>query len=139
MNGDAPELGTAALLKGILARGSGTHLSFDELLHGFEQRAYGVLLLLASLPTLVPGVAAISGPVIALAGLQLLVGLRRPWLPRLVRERRLERGSLQRVLARLERWLHKLEKLCRPRWQNLWRQGALRAPRCSGCRKDRPR
>ena len=32
------------------------------------------------LPTLVPVVAAISGPVIALAGAQLLCGLQRPWL-----------------------------------------------------------
>lgn len=126
MNGDAPELGTAAVLQGILQRGTGTHLTFDDLLMGFEQRAFGVLLLMATLPTLIPGVAAVAGPVIALAGAQLLWGQRRPWLPRFVRERRMERSSLQRVMDRLEPWLQKLEKLCRPRWQSLWRQGALR-------------
>lgn len=126
MNGDDPQLGTAAILHGILERGTGTHLSFDDLLQGFDRRAYGVLLLIATLPTLIPGVAAISGPIIALAGAQLLWGRRRPWLPRFIRNRRMERSSLQKVMVRLERWLKSLEKLCRPRWQGLWHTGALR-------------
>lgn len=126
MKGDLPELGTSALLHQLLEQGESTHLTLETLLEGFERRAFGMLLLLACLPTLVPGVAAVSGPIVALAGLQLLLGLKRPWLPRWARERQMERASLKRVLRLLERWLHKLERLCKPRWHALWRQGALR-------------
>lgn len=126
MNGDAPELGTSALLHALIDRGDSPRISLQTLLAGFERRAFGVLLLLASLPTLIPGVAAISGPIVALAGFQLLIGLRLPWLPRMARECEFERTSLKRVLQVLDPWLRRLEKLCRPRLQVLWRQGALR-------------
>lgn len=123
---DAPELGTGALLHSILTRGQGEHLDFDDLLEGFERRAYGVLLLLATLPTLLPGVAAVSGPIVALAGLQLLCGLRKPWLPAFVRRRKLGRTHMLGLLARMQPWLDRLEKLCRPRWSFVWHTVPLR-------------
>ena len=123
---DQPELGTAALLHSILSRGEGEQLDFDDLLEGFERRAYGVLLLIATLPTLLPGVAAVSGPIVALAGAQLIWGLRKPWLPAFVRRRRLDRGNMLRLLARMEGWLRKLERLCRPRWGFVWHPLPLR-------------
>lgn len=126
MNGDTPELGTSALLHALIERGDTPRISLQSLLAGFERRAFGVLLLVASLPTLIPGVAAISGPIVALAGFQLLIGLKLPWLPRIARERQLERASLKRVLNVLDPWLRRLERLCRPRLHALWRQGALR-------------
>jgi hypothetical protein len=126
MSGDSPELGTSALLHALIDRGDTPRIRFQDLLAGFERRAFGVLLLLASLPTLIPGVAAISGPIVALAGFQLLIGLKLPWLPRFARERQMERSSLKRVLNVLDPWLKRLERLCRPRLQVLWRQGALR-------------
>ena len=58
---------------------------------------------------------AISGPLCALVGLQLLVGLRRPWLPGFIARRGPKRASLVKFDNMLSPWLARLERLVRPR------------------------
>ena len=71
----------------------------------------------AALPAFIPipiG-GALSGPLIVLIAAQLLIGLRRPWLPGFIARR----GPKRQALARFERivdpWLGRLEHLVRPR------------------------
>ena len=51
----------------------------------------------------------------ALVGLQLLVGLRRPWLPGFIARRGPKRASLVKFDNMLSPWLARLERLVRPR------------------------
>lgn len=112
------EAGTRVLLDAMLEGDHAQDLRFADLLAGLGRRAFGMMLFVASLPAFipVPGVAgAISGPLCALVGLQLLVGLRRPWLPGFIARRGPRRASLVKFDNMLSPWLARLERLVRPR------------------------
>jgi hypothetical protein len=93
-------------------------LPLRTLLDGLGRSMFGMLLFIATLPAFlpVPGVAGVlSGPLVSFVGLQLVVGLRRPWLPRFVAARGPRRGTLARFEHRISPWLERLEHLVRPR------------------------
>ena len=111
------EAGTRAILDALLDGDQQQTLSFSDLLGGLGRRAFGMLLFVAVLPAFIPipiG-GALSGPLIVMIAAQLLVGLRRPWLPAFIARR----GPKRQALARFERivdpWLGRLEHLVRPR------------------------
>ena len=111
------EAGTRAILDALLDGDQQQTLSFSDLLAGLGRRAFGMLLFVAVLPAFIPipiG-GALSGPLIMMIAAQLLVGLRRPWLPAFIARR----GPKRQALARFERivdpWLGRLEHLVRPR------------------------
>lgn len=108
--------GTRALLDRLADGDPDDLIRLGDLLAGFGRRAFGVLLFLAIPPAFIPGVAGvISSPIVLLVGLQLVVGLRRPWLPRLLADR----GPHRHVLIKFDRWfspwLARLERLIKPR------------------------
>lgn len=111
------EAGTRAILDDLLDGDHAQTLSFQDLLSGLGKRAFGMLLFVSALPAFIPIPVggALSGPLVVLIALQLLVGLRRPWLPRFVARR----GPKRQALARFERvvdpWLQRLERLVKPR------------------------
>nr|WP_246189342.1 exopolysaccharide biosynthesis protein [Pseudoxanthomonas kalamensis] len=97
-------------------------LPLSELMTDLRQSAFGMLLFVAVLPSFipVPGAAGmISGPLVILVGLQLLLGLRRPWLPRFIGRHGPQRQTMQRYGQRLSRMLGWLERLVRPRLEFL--------------------
>lgn len=111
------EAGTRVILDALLDGDHQQTLTFSDLLAGLGRRAFGMLLFVAALPAFIPipiG-GALSGPLIVLIAAQLLVGLRRPWLPAFIATR----GPKRQALARFERivdpWLGRLEHLVRPR------------------------
>lgn len=101
------------------------HLPFASLLHGLGRRAFGMLLLLSVLPAFIPVPigGAISGPLVMLMGAQLLLGRRRPWLPKWLGQRGFKRESLARFASRVDGWLARLERWIKPRHYALldWR------------------
>jgi len=92
-------------------------LKLGDILSGLGRRAFAVLLFLAIPPSFIPGVAGvISSPIVILVGVQLLWGLRRPWLPRFLAER----GPHRKIIIRFDEvfspWLKRLEHLIKPRY-----------------------
>jgi hypothetical protein len=61
------------------------------------------------------------GLLIALVGIQMLIGMPRPWMPRRVREHAFERSTVERFVERMAPLFARLEKLSRPRWEFLTR------------------
>ena len=102
-----------------LADGPDTErLALRSIMDLFGRRAFAVMFLLAAILAMnpVPGMAGgLSGPLVVLAGLQLIVGMRRPWLPAFVLRKSVRRsffvGARDRLLPRLQ----KLEHLIKPR------------------------
>ena len=101
-------------------------LPLQGLLAGLGRRAFGMLLLVATLPAFIPIPVggAISGPLVMLIGVQLLAGRRRPWLPRFIARRGPHRGALVRFHRLIVPWLARLERLVRPRLGLLLQQRA---------------
>jgi hypothetical protein len=102
-------------------------LRFSELIGSFGERAFGVLLLIVLLPVFIPvpfGVGAIAGPLISIVALPMMLGAQRPWMPRWLRERGMQRETLRRFVARRGKALRRIERVCKPRWDFMLGRGA---------------
>jgi hypothetical protein len=120
-NATMRETGTRALLDGYAVGDPDEVLRLRDLLSGLGRRAFGMLLFIATLPAFIPipiG-GAVSGPLAVLIGVQLLLGLRRPWLPGFLADRGPHRHALARFDRIVSPWLARLEKLVRPRLPRL--------------------
>ncbi|MGO3126693.1 MAG: exopolysaccharide biosynthesis protein [Luteimonas sp.] len=112
------EASTRELLAAMALGDPGDQLRFADLLIGLGKRVFGMMLFVATLPAFIPipGVGgAIGGPLVVLVGVQLLIGLRKPWLPRFIAERGPHRSAVQRFETVLEPWLRRVERFSRPR------------------------
>lgn len=109
---------TATLLDGFAAGDPNEVLRIGDLLKDFGPAAFGMLLFIGVLPAFipVPGVGgAIGGPMVILVGVQLLLGMRKVWLPAFLAKRGPHRSAMIRFRQRMAPWLRRLEKLVRPR------------------------
>ncbi|HYC03759.1 MAG TPA: exopolysaccharide biosynthesis protein [Azospirillaceae bacterium] len=96
----------------------GATLTLGEIIDALGDRAFGALLLIFALPTCVPappGLSTLTGTPILLFALQMLIGLKSPWLPRALRRKSFEVSALAGVFERAVPWVRRLEKLSRPR------------------------
>ncbi len=112
---------------------SGSHeVAVGDIIHSLRDRAYGIALLVFALPNCVPippGVASVVGLPLIIFGIQLAMGVREPWLPKVIARRPIRRSLLTSVLGRAARALLMLEHVSRPRV--LWITGP-RAERLIG-------
>ncbi len=114
--------GITRLLRSFGAGAADDVLTLDGLLSGLRHSAFGMFLFVSILPGFIPipGVGgAVGGPLVVLIGLQLLVGLSRPWLPGFIGRRGPRRQTMVRFCDRITPWLARLEHLVRPRLQVL--------------------
>ncbi|MBD9537171.1 exopolysaccharide biosynthesis protein [Stenotrophomonas sp. STM01] len=106
-------------LLGMFEKGDpAEQLSLGQVLHGLEQSAFGMFLFIAILPSFIPipGVGgAVSGPLVLLIGLQLIIGLSRPWLPGFIARRGPRRSTMHKFLNRISRPLQRLDRMLKPR------------------------
>ncbi len=111
------EAGTRAILDALLDGDHAQTLTFLDLVSGLGKRAFGMLLFVAALPAFIPIPVggALSGPLVVLIAVQLLVGLRRPWMPGFIARRGPRRQALARFDRIVDPWLQRLERLVRPR------------------------
>ncbi len=112
------EAGTRALLDAFAVGDPDDTLRLGDVFTGLGKRSFGMLLFIATLPAFIPipGMGgAISGPLTMLIGAQLLVGLRKPWLPRFVARRGPTRRLMVRFRDLLSPWLARLERVVKPR------------------------
>ena len=116
------EASTRELLAAMSFGDPDDQLRLRDLLTGLGKRVFGMMLFVATLPAFipVPGVGgAIGGPLVVLVGVQLLLGLRKPWLPDFLAERGPHRRAVQRFEHVLEPWFRRLERVSRPRMSGL--------------------
>jgi len=114
----SPEISTRALLHALADGDPTQELTLGGLMDQFQARAYGVFLLMSVLPAFVPlpvGAGAVSGPLVSLIGLQLLVQMEHPWVPRFLSRRPISRPGMVKFRDRTARLLRWLEKVSRPR------------------------
>ena len=112
------QAGARAVLAALAAGPADDMVPLRSVMDGLGGSMFGMLLFIATLPAFlpIPGLAgALSGPLVSLIGLQLLVFMRQPWLPRMIADRGPRRGTLARFERRVAPWLRRLERIVRPR------------------------
>jgi len=94
-------------------------ISIGDVIVRLGERAFGVVLILLAIPTLIPilppGASGINGILYIVSGLQMLGGRRQLWLPARVRRYRFSRRSLDLLRQRGVSTLRRMERYSRPR------------------------
>jgi len=93
-------------------------LSIREIRDHMDERAFGLLILILTIPCLVPalyGVPQVLGVPIILLAAQILVGREEPWLPEGVLRRRVPKAWLDRMADFATKRMGWFERLSRPR------------------------
>jgi len=121
---DDPHVGFIAVTRQLADAASEDGLTLDEILDRMDERAFGLAILIMSIPCLVPGLYGppqiLGLPIILFAG-QMLIGRTEPWLPSGMRARRVPKSWLEGMASFAEKRLSWLERLARPRLSALAR------------------
>ncbi len=93
-------------------------ITLGELVDKAAQSGFGFLIAVLALVA-IPffGLSTPFGLAIALVGLQLMIGRKRPWLPKFARRRALKMTMLDRILGMLDRRMRWLAASTRKRWE----------------------
>ncbi|MEM1267468.1 MAG: exopolysaccharide biosynthesis protein [Pseudomonadota bacterium] len=123
----------AEILARVREAADGNRVTVGHLLAAFGESAYGPLLLLPALIVVtplsgIPLLPTVCGLIIALIALQLVLGRRHVWLPRVLLNRQIGRKSLLGALDRLEAPARWLDRRSRPRLSALVRPPLALAP-----------
>ncbi|MEZ5463805.1 MAG: exopolysaccharide biosynthesis protein [Lysobacteraceae bacterium] len=123
-----PSRSVSELLAELALEAQEQPLHYSDLIDRFGRRGFGVLLLLVTLPTFLPlPVGAVTGPLCALIGLQMLLMQSHPWLPARLRRRPMDGKRLTLFLEKRGHWLRRLERLAHPRWPAFTRSRPVQA------------
>lgn len=103
-----------------LARTAGDRVSLGDLVERLGDRAFGLLMLVFSLPNAVglgtiPGLSTVFGLPQVLFALQMIAGLDKPWLPRWLLARSISAGDFRAIVAKSHPRIERVERLLRPR------------------------
>jgi hypothetical protein len=113
---------TTELLRHALDTNPAESISLEQFLAPLETRAYGMLIVLLSLPNFIPipiGIGGIMGAILCVVGAQMMCGLANPWLPRFARRHEFQRTSVEAFVRRMTPLFARLERICRPRFEQM--------------------
>ncbi|PHK93072.1 exopolysaccharide biosynthesis protein exod [Pseudoroseomonas rhizosphaerae] len=99
----------------VAATFPGERISLGEMAEAFGERAFGLLILLLCLPSLLPGMASVFGLPMLILGVQMGLGWRVPKLPRFLAARTVKRTDLLRLASASSGALRRVERFVRPR------------------------
>jgi hypothetical protein len=112
---------TGTFVKNLPEAIRGPQFSVDELLNAMEKRSMPLMILVLAAPNILPfinalGITHVTGTLMFFLSGAMALGQRRPWLPRRIRHKRLEKDQLVTVTQRVAPYLHWLERYIRPRF-----------------------
>ncbi|MEM9227850.1 MAG: exopolysaccharide biosynthesis protein, partial [Verrucomicrobiota bacterium] len=108
----------SASLQAILA-GESEKVTLEEIVNAIDDKQFGMLLILLSIPSALPipapGYSTPFGIAILILGAQMLLGRRTPWFPAKMRRKEFTRAKLSGMLSKAGKFFQKLEKCVKPR------------------------
>ena len=99
----------------VAARFPGERISLGDMAEAFGDRAFGLLILILLLPSLLPGMASVFGTPVLILGIQMGLGLRQPKLPGFIARQSIRRQDLLRLAGASSKGLRKIERFVKPR------------------------
>lgn len=108
---------------------SGEEFTFEDLLSHIDERSYGILLVILSIPSALPlpapGYSVPFGIALSILAAQLLIGRETPWFPEKVRKKQLKGSASGKFLKGAAKFIGFWEKFLRPRWTGFFRMKAF--------------
>jgi hypothetical protein len=99
----------------VAATFPGERITLGEMAEAFGERAFGLLILLLCLPSLLPGMASVFGLPMLILGVQMGMGRVVPKLPAFMARQSVKRTDLLRLASGSSKWLRHIERFVRPR------------------------
>ena len=99
----------------VAARFPGERITLGDMAEAFGDRAFGLLILILLLPSLLPGMASVFGTPVLILGVQMGLGRRVPKLPGFIARQSIKRADLLRLAGSSSKWLTKVERYVKPR------------------------
>jgi hypothetical protein len=91
-------------------------ISLGDIEAALGDRGFGLMLLVFTLPALIPIISTIAVIPLALLAGQLMLGMEKPWLPKAILRRSAATADFKRVVEQLLPHLLRAEKVLKPRY-----------------------
>ncbi len=115
-----------------LAAADRARVSIRDVVEALGDRSFAPVMILLAVPNAIPflpGSSAVLGFLLALIGLQLVLGMRRVRLPARLNRWSFDREGFGRLVAKVTPWLTRFERMARPRF---WPESYRLAERLAG-------
>jgi len=111
---------TSEFLEIVVVKNTNDSLSIGEIKNALEERGFGVLMAIAALPLCLPvpvppGYTTFFSIPLFIFSLQMIFGMRAPWLPEWIEKKKIKREIFEKLIIRANPWLRKIEKHLQPR------------------------
>lgn len=94
-------------------------ISVGTIIDTLYDRSFGVVIILFALPNTIFPIAFVLGTPILIFTIQMIMGRQRPWLPQAMRRHTLDRSMFSRIVDYTVKYLSKIERWLKPRWNFL--------------------
>jgi hypothetical protein len=108
-------LRTSEILLHFITSASTERVSFNDMKNALGARAFGILLLLFTIPSFIPGTNGIFGLPLMLLSWQLMFKRQEIWLPGWLGRRSLPKDALKKAIEDAGPILRRLERILKPR------------------------
>jgi hypothetical protein len=129
MNTDTREPRLSEIFQQTLDTNADGLVVLGEVMERAGDRGYGFLLILlaipAFIPVLPPGTSGVLGFLIAIVALQMLLGIRQPWVPARWRQWQIPPKTVELLQTRGVALLRKVEKISHPRGRRFARNSVV--------------
>jgi hypothetical protein len=114
------ERSTSELLENVVVVYRSDTITVGEIKNSLHERGFGVLLAIAALPLCLPvpvppGYTTLFSIPLFIFSIQMIIGMRAPWLPAWIEKKEIKRTSLEKMVIKANPWLKKIEKRLQPR------------------------
>jgi hypothetical protein len=111
------QIPTSTLLARLMADAPPDRTNIGWFLQRLEQRSFGLLVLVMAIIGLTPGIASLSGFLLAIPSIEMIRGREGPTLPAFLTRRSISTSHFAKWVARIIPPLRYAEALAHPRWQ----------------------
>ena len=103
------------LVAEVAAHCPGERITLGEMAEAFGERAFGLLIVLLCIPSLLPGMASVFATPMLILGVQMGLGYRQPRLPGFMARQSISRSDLLRIASFSSKGLKRIERWVKPR------------------------
>lgn len=115
---------TSEYLAQVISEQKNASITVGEIKNALHERGFGIVMAIAAIPICLPipappGYTTLFSIPLFIFSLQMIFGMRSPWLPDWLERKSIEKSTLEKVLAKADPWFKKIEKYMRPRLTNI--------------------
>ena len=95
-------------------------ITVGEIKNALHERGFGILMAIAAIPICLPipappGYTTLFSLPLFIFSLQMIFGMRAPWLPAWLERKSIQKSTLEKILTKAQPWLKKIETYMKPR------------------------